>query len=300
MTETMSGTVERCVTYDNGALSDYDGGGPVGIWAFDASKITLWYDESYGNMTNSNRDGAGFDLDGGVTFSVMQNDYSHDNAGAGFLLAQGAGVRAWGRNYVRYNVSQNDGRKNAYGALTLTGGPGPSNAIVENNTFYMSPASGASPSGVRAKWAGTGVFVRNNIFVTTGAIPLASVDSSANFTNFNGNDWWSSGSAFKVVWNGTTYSTLANWQSATGKEMNGSAATGLSVDPKLTAPGAGPTIGDAYKLTSLTQYKLKSGSPMLNAAVALASPFSSYTSATVDFFGQPLTDAAGHQGFEGT
>ena len=46
------------------------------VWAFDATKITLQYKESYANKSGSGKDGAGFDLDGGVTNSVMQNNYS--------------------------------------------------------------------------------------------------------------------------------------------------------------------------------------------------------------------------------
>ncbi len=70
--------------------------------------------------------------------------------------------------------------------------------------------------------------------------------------------------------------------------MNGSATTGYSIDPKLANPGKAPTLGDANKLSTLTQYKLLSGSPMIDKAVALASPFSGYASAKTDFFGRAL------------
>jgi hypothetical protein len=288
VTDTIHSAIERCVSFGNGQLNNYDGGGPVGIWAFDASKIVIQYNESYNNHTGSSRDGAGFDFDGGVTNSIMQNNYSHDNDGPGYLLAQFVGHRTWANNFVRYNISQNDGRKNTYGALTLTGGPGPSNVAIENNVFYVTPAGGASPSGIRGKWAGNGVAIRNNIVQTTGGVTLADVDSSAANAQLNGNAWWSTGGAFKIRWSGMTHGSLQAWRSASGREMNGSSATGQNVDPKLTAPGAAPMLGDPYKLGTLTQYKLQSASPLINSAVTLAAPFASYFAATHDFFGKAL------------
>ena len=44
--------------------------------------------------------------------SVMQYNYSHDNDGAGYLLAQFTYAREFTNNIVRYNISENDGRKN--------------------------------------------------------------------------------------------------------------------------------------------------------------------------------------------
>jgi hypothetical protein len=91
--------VERCVAYNNGARNTAVGG-PVGIWAWDANNVTIQYNESHHNRTGSSADGGGFDLDGGVTNSVMQYNYSHDNDGAGFLIAQFRGARPLQRNLI--------------------------------------------------------------------------------------------------------------------------------------------------------------------------------------------------------
>jgi hypothetical protein len=70
----------------------------------------------------------------------MQYNYSHDNDGASFGLYQDSGPVAWAGNIVRYNISENDGRKNGYGAITLrTSGRSFSNAEIFNNTIYVSP-----------------------------------------------------------------------------------------------------------------------------------------------------------------
>src|SRR6185436_14166755 len=85
----------------------------------------------------------GFDLDGGVTNSVMQYNYSHGNDGAGFLLAQFANAKPFSGNVVRYNISQADGRKNGYGGVHAFG---PINSTqVYNNTIFMTPAAKDQP-----------------------------------------------------------------------------------------------------------------------------------------------------------
>ena len=290
LTDVIFGTVERSVAHHNGTLSDYNGAGPVGIFAYDASKITLQYDESYSNKTNSQRDGAGFDLDGGVTNSVMQNNYSHDNDGAGYLLGQFARSRPWGRNIVRYNISQNDARRNSYGAITLTGGPGPYNVSVEHNTVYLTPPISGTSSAIRLKWSGTGVHIRNNIFQTTGGVHLVDGDANAAFSQLNGNIYWPTGGTFKVRWSGVTYNTIEAWRAATSREQDQGIATGMVADPMLSAPGTAGALNDAFKLTTLTQYQPLAGSPAINAAITLHSPFKGYTPPTHHFFGELPTD----------
>jgi hypothetical protein len=290
LTDTLGGTIERCVAHHNGDLNNYTEGGPVGIWAFDASKTTIWYNESYANKTGSGKDGAGFDLDGGVTNSTLEYNYSHDNDGPGFLLCQFTGARTWGKNSVRYNISQNDARRNVYGAVTFTGGTGLANAILEQNTLYVSASkTGGTASGVRITSSGPGIKVRNNIIQTAGGAPVVDAASSSNSVAFNGNDYWSSGSSLRIRWGSSQYSSLPNWRSSTGREKSGSALTGLSVDPRLSAAGKGGTLGDAWKLSSLSAYRLRSDSPLINASVSLASSWTGYTSLPTDFFGKTFT-----------
>jgi hypothetical protein len=265
LADTLYGTVERSVAHDNGRLNKWSEGGPVGIWAYDSSKITLQYNESYSNHTGSMKDGGGFDLDGGVTRSVIQNNYSHDNDGAGYLLCQFSGARAWGKNIVRYNISQNDAHKNSYGAITLTGGPGPTQLVVEHNTIYVKSASSGTPSGIRVRYAQSSVLLRNNIVCTSGGVSAVNVESAGASAAFKHNNYWTSGSG-----------------------SNAPPAGQMSLDPMLAAPGGAPTLNDAYKLNTLTHYALKAGSPMTDAATPLTSPFTGYTAAVYDFFGRVL------------
>jgi hypothetical protein len=96
---------------------------------------------------------------------------------------------------------------------------------------------------------------------------------------FDHNDYWSSGAAFSIAYLGTNYTSLSAWRSATGQE----AAVGLNLDPMLTSPGNGGTVGNADNLVSLSAYKLKSGSPMIDKALNLNS--SGVPMGSIDFYG---------------
>jgi hypothetical protein len=272
-------TVQYSVAYANGARNGYAAAGPVGIWAWDANNVVIAHNESYGNSSGTAADGDGFDLDGGVTNSVMEYNYSHDNAGAGFLVYQYNGARTQSGNVVRYNISQNDARRSTHGALNAGASTGAVTGTVDfyGNTVYVSPAGTAKPAGIRA-WSGTAsARFFNNIVYATQGVPLVSVEKGAAAT-FQGNDWWTAGSAFAVYVGGsnysdtqaTKYSSLTAWSTATGAESASGHLVGKSVDPLLTAPGQGPTIGNADALGGLTSYLLKAGSPVADAGMDLS------------------------------
>jgi hypothetical protein len=285
--------IQNSVASDNGANNGNVGGGPVGIWAWDSNKVAIAHNESYANKSGTVADGDGFDLDGGVTNSVMEYNYSHDNAGAGFLVYQYAGARAQANNVVRYNISQNDARSSIYGAVTIGGATGypARNVDVYGNTLFVAPSkTGGTPAGIRVWGGATNTrFFNNIVFAPSGTI-LASVEKSTT-TTFLGNDWWTSGGAFKILVGGssysdqkaTQYSSLTAWSNATGAERSSGQLVGKSVDPQLTAPGQGPTFGDASKLTTLTAYMLRSGSTVADAGVNLAN--AGILNGGVDFYG---------------
>src|SRR3982750_240372 len=131
------GTVERSVAYNNGRLCT-SVGGPVGIWTYDSTRVTIQYNESFANRTGASWDGGGFDLDQNVSNSIVQFNYSHDNDGAGYLLAQSLATDAHHDNVLRFNISQNDGRANSYGAVEVWGRI--VGAQIYNNTVFLSAA----------------------------------------------------------------------------------------------------------------------------------------------------------------
>ena len=111
--------IEKNKVFDNGKNNTWDRGGPVGIWTWNSDNVLIQFNESYANKTSSNYDGGGFDLDGGVTNSVVQYNYSHDNDGAGFLVTTYWDSGDSLNNVIRYNLSENDGLKNGYAGILI-------------------------------------------------------------------------------------------------------------------------------------------------------------------------------------
>jgi hypothetical protein len=268
--------IERCVTYQNGALNTANGG-PIGIWAYDSTRITIQFNESYRNRTNSESDGGGFGLDGGITNSVMQYNYSHENDGAGYMLAQYYGASRFAGNTLRYNISQNDGRKNGYSAIDIyNGGSSIDDVEIYNNTVFVGPVeSGRMPRAFRMSHATTNVHVRNNIFSTTGGVPIVEIGDEADHAGLllQGNAYWSGASPLTIRWGRTTFRDLAAWREATGQEQRMGRNTGLNVDPRLADPGDGSPVDDADKLDTLANYRLADGSPLIDAGLDLRDLF---------------------------
>ena len=166
------GTIEYCQAYENGRLNSSDEGGPVGIWSWDSNHILIQCNESHHNRTGSTKDGGGFDLDGGVQNAIVQYNYSHHNDGAGFLLAQFDGARAHHSNVIRYNLSENDARKNTYGGIHFwsTGAKGGiRNTTIYQNKVITSKAVNGNPAAVDCMSKGIqNLRFYNNTFITDG------------------------------------------------------------------------------------------------------------------------------------
>jgi hypothetical protein len=271
------GVIERCVARDNGWRSNA-GNGPIGIWTYDSNNVTIQFNESYNNKTGGTKDGGGFSLDNSTSNSIIQYNYSHDNAGAGFLLAHKFDDLVHSGNVVRWNISQNDARKNNYAAIHLWGRI--RNAEIYNNTIYMTYPGG----GARALHARNSsielqdpqaVHFRNNLVVTKGGVPLVDVTrtalDAATDVRFENNLYWSSGGAFKIMWAGVTYTSLAAWVAATGQERINGQTVGLVGDPELMAPGAGPGFNNASLIGGLYHYRVKATSPAIDRGMDLLS-----------------------------
>lgn len=283
------GVIETCVAHHNGASNTHCGG-PGGIWAYDCNNVTIQRCESYKNSSGTGCDGLGFDLDGGMVNSTLQYNYSHDNDGAGYLLGQYDGARAWSNNVVRYNISENDGRTNN-GGITLFKGANctMSGCKIYHNTIYTSssPTNGGVSAFSIMNWnAGiTGIEVYNNIFQTAGGADLVSVPVGYDAA-FAGNLYWSGGNTFKIVYHGSTYNSVSAWRAASGKEQVGSQFTGVTADPLLLNAGAG-IIAWPAPTYSLNAYTTSPASPAANVALDLNTLFA-INSGPVDFFNTTL------------
>jgi hypothetical protein len=278
--------VERSLAYNNGANNTHNGG-PYGIWAWDCNNVVFEYNESHHNHTAAQTDGGGFDLDGGTTNSTMQYNYTHDNDGPGYLIAQYSGARSLHNNTIRYNISQNDGRRNGTAGVQLwNGGSGIKNVAVFNNTVYMSPA-GTRPRGIYLQTATTNVSIRNNILITTGGVPPLQATAGQSGLVVQGNNYWAYGASLGITWGSTTYADLASFRAATGMESYSGTPVGASIDPQLNAPGTGGSINNSDRLNTLTAYSPKAGSPMIDTGLTLQTLFGVNPGPT-DYMGSPI------------
>ena len=102
--------IDQCEAFENGWDMPRIGNGPVGIWTYESDSVTIQNSKSHHNKTAKGADdGGGFDLDGGVTNSVIQNCISYENEGAGYGIFQYAGASPWFNNIIRNCTSRNDG-----------------------------------------------------------------------------------------------------------------------------------------------------------------------------------------------
>ena len=286
------GTIQRSIAYNNGQNNKAPTEGPVGIWAYNANNITIQFNESYRNRTQT-RDGGGFDLDQNVTNSVLQYNYSHDNEGAGYLIYSGPGTSGSSDNTIRYNISQNDGRRPE---SSSAGGIFVSEKVksinIYGNTVYLSGLWGSPRlSAINIVSYGNmpkDVLVANNIFITTVGAAVVSVGedvvASARFLN---NSYWASGHLITINFGKTTYSSIADWRDATGQEQFNNKSLGTESDPLVTDPGSGRTLNNPDLLPSLSAYILKSNSPLIDRGIDLQGLFG-LDIGDRDFFQNPL------------
>jgi hypothetical protein len=290
--------IEYCTSYNNGINHVNPNGGPVGIWAYESNNVIMQFNESHHNKTGNIYDGGGFDLDGGCTNSIMQYNYSHDNYGPGFMVAQYLGAPTMKSNIVRYNISENDVRNkiagvHAYGSIHIWGSTNSSTVIqkveIYNNTVYLKPVVTGSPHRAFMYQNGglSGVNVRNNIFQTTNGTTIVNLYKTTGIM-FQGNDYWSSGSTFKITVGSTAYSSLTSWRTATGQEKLSGAATGKQIDPKFLDSVRGVTFSDPTKFPTLRTYKLQTSSGLINTGLNLKKKFG-LNVGTRDFWGNSIT-----------
>lgn len=218
------GVIEHCLAYNNGALNR-TANGPVGIWAIYSNNVVIQFNESFGNLTQGG-DGNGFDLDGGVTNSVMQYNYSHDNAGPGYLVYQFNDVyraRSSG-NIVRYNFSENDVRQgDVSGAIDIRAQNSPEvDTQVYGNTVYLDDTGlhSTNISAIRTSGNLSQVRIFNNFFITTGGVRLVDTEGPIDAALFQGNRYSSNNGPFVISSGGALYGSLEEWRTATNQEID--------------------------------------------------------------------------------
>jgi hypothetical protein len=224
--------IQNSVAHSNGAQA---GKGNVGIWTWQSNDVTIERNSAYGNRSPHGGDGGGFDIDGGVTNSVVQYNVARDNSGAGFLLAQFSFAEPMQRNVFRYNVSINDGA-DEYGAFTIWGQD--STSIAESALFHNNTA--IVDGEVAPNSRGTVWFVNsnhddiqliNNLFVALKGAALVDGSTTIDQAQFANNAYWTDGA--QILLDGMEFASIAEWAAATQQEIINGEFVGMQTDPRF-------------------------------------------------------------------
>jgi len=253
-------TIEYCEAAYNGYdMQQVNDNGPVGIWCYDSDQVTIQYCISHNN-TSTKGDGGGFDLDGGVSNSVVQYNYAYENKNYGFMGWDYGSSLKWNYNVYRFNIGVNNAGPGFL--LGQSGGQGLSNGEVYNNLFYN---AGYPPVALYGGGS-VGFNFRNNIFVGPNTSTL--VPTSAGL-RYQANDYWCTNGGFNVG----GYASLAAWADATGQEKLNNSLVGLNADPQLRAPANYEKLTDPTKLPTLTAFLVPASSPVVDKGLNLQALF---------------------------
>ncbi|MGI4820846.1 MAG: right-handed parallel beta-helix repeat-containing protein [Janthinobacterium lividum] len=270
-------TVEYCEAANNGYdMQQTNSNGPVGIWCYDSDQVTIQYCISHNNQSPKD-DGGGFDLDGGVTNSVVQYNYAYENKNYGFLAWEYGSPTKWTTNTYRYNISVNNSGPGL--VLGSSGGQGINNCQIYNNIFYNSSYPAVAQYG-----GATSFYFRNNLFVGPNS---GSMVPSVSNLYYQANDYWFTTGGFNVG----NYGSLTAWANATGQEKLNGTLVGLNADPQLRAPASYEKLTDPTKLSTLTAFLVAGSSPIIDKGLNLKTLFGVDPGAR-DFYGQPLPASA--------
>jgi len=211
LTSVDTGNIEKCRAYNNGFLNTANVCGPAGIWAAESKRIRISRNESFQNHTASATDGGGFGLDGGVTDSVMENNFSHGNDGPGFLFSQYYGAKPFLNNRMIGNVSENDARKNDNGAVHIWA-PDANvlrNCAIVGNRIQLTPAAQGRARALFIEGCTREVNITENSFVGQGSSTFIEVAANQRRLNFRGNRFHNAGGM--VRWQGKYFANVPSW-----------------------------------------------------------------------------------------
>jgi hypothetical protein len=199
---------------------------------FNTTNCVVQYNEAYGNTgpANENERG-GFDADYKSTGTIIQYNYSHDNNWFCGIMRRGINSDIT----IRYNISQNE-----LLGVFLYGFPtekGVKDVKIYNNTFYFGKGKGT------------------RVFVEAGKTRIPTETSFWNniFYFEEKADWGFEPDQTCVFENNLYYN------------LSPRGANAVTADPLFVNPGTGGTAIDMTDTNRLSGYRLKDGSPAINA-----------------------------------
>jgi len=234
--------IEQCEAYRNGADNRCTAGGPVGIWVWMCKNAVIQYCVSHDNYAGLTKDGGGFDIDGGASNCTLQYNYSYNNEGAGYLLAEYGAVFPYTNNIVRFNISFNDGRKNGYGGISIWGAGKEyrvTNTYIYNNTIYLDDRNIVNGKPAAITLLGPhfiNVIAANNIIATKGNVSVISSDTVVNESAFLllHNNYYSFSNLYHFQMGKNKFNSIQAWLSETpNQEKLKGKSLWMNLDPRF-------------------------------------------------------------------
>ena len=191
------------------------------------------------NRSPHGGDGGGFDIDGGVTNSIVQYNVAHNNSGAGFLLAQFSFAEPMQQNVFRYNLSVNDGA-DEYGAFTIWGQDSTSiaeSALFHNNTAIVDRE--IAPNSRGAVWFVNShhddIDLINNLFVALNGAALVDGTTTLDQARFVNNAYWTDDA--QLCWGEPSSPALRSGRPLRSKRLVDGEFVGMETDPRFAGEG---------------------------------------------------------------
>jgi hypothetical protein len=202
---------------------------PVAIWYAWTSDSVIQDCEAWDNHpSGGSADGGGFDLDGGCTRCVLQNNYSHHNEGAGYLLCTwDPGEWPTRGSLCRYNLSVDDGLSNGYSGIVVW--------QAEDSRVYYNTSVSFGTSPLRFMQQGKGNQFSHNVFAELSGEPVAMLKSDYDVrgNRFQDNLFWSSTGHASFNLPDQTFGSLPDFEAWSGGKGD------RFVDPQFVDPKAG-------------------------------------------------------------
>ncbi|HTC95451.1 MAG TPA: hypothetical protein VK699_18540 [Terriglobales bacterium] len=242
----------------NGAATRLHGNA---IFTIGTLNAVIQFNEVYNTALTgySGLEDSAFDPDNDSLGTLIQYNYSHNNAGglANPNMIPGTGNYSDG-TIIRYNVSQNDVNE----IIPFSGAA--TNTQIYNNTIYI--GASLSPAIFSAHlWGGTGGW--------------------ANNTTYSNNIIYNAGSGTYSLGSTTNNTFSANLFFGSHPASEPADPKKITTNPLLVNPGSGGT-----GMNTLNGYKLQSGSPARGSGVVISN------NGGRDFFGTPLPAGAPDRG----
>jgi hypothetical protein len=212
--------------------SRYDTG--HSIFCFHTDGIRIQYNEAYGNVGEGGRDRGGFDADYNCVNTFIQYNYSHDNLWfCGIMKRRNRNV------VIRYNVSQND-REGIY-FYGFEKSREARDIHIYNNTHFV--RKGLEVSVFPEGRTPINSLLENNIFFFEGR-----------------GTWGENAEGINTRFRNNLYFNIAPHASET---------RAMAADPMFVRPGTAGTDIDLKTMDALRGYRVRPGSPCIDAGVTI-------------------------------